>query len=141
MPESTHLSLANAEAEGLRQASMATAPDLAALRTRAAELADNLAWLPGEKAPRPFRKRARTLSHAVRRLLVALEAPLPKNISDDFRWLHDNIRLVESELEDTLATFEQPHKAPHVRAPNGAVVPRIAALAEDYLAASDYRFS
>jgi len=140
MRERAHLNLAGAEAHGLRRPPVAMAPDMRTLRVSAAELASSLAWLPGEQASRPFRKRCRSLSHALKRLLTALESPPPKAISDDFRWLHDNIRLLEGELEDTLQTFELPHKAPHVRAPNGTVIPRIAALAEDFVAVSAYQF-
>lgn len=140
MPERAHLNLTSAEAERLRQPPVAGAPTLRALRVSAAELASNLAWLPGQQASRPFRKRCRSLSYALRRLLTALESSPPKTISDDFRWLHDNVRLFEAELEDTLETFGLPHKAPHVRAPNGTVIPRIAALAEDFVAVSAYQF-
>ena len=140
MPESAHLNLASAEAKGLRRPPGSSAPDLHALHVSATELATNLAWLPGQQTSRPFRRRSRNLSHGLRRLLASLESPPPKTISDDFRWLHDNVRLFEDELEDTLETFELPHKAPHVRAPNGTVIPRIAALAEDFLAVSGYQF-
>jgi len=115
--------------------------DTTALRVRAAELARNLAWLPGQPASRPFRNRCRTLFRALKPLLTALESPPPRKISDDFRWLRDNFRLLESEQEDVRETFEVRHKAPHVRTPTGSIVPRIAALAEDFVAASAHQFS
>jgi len=140
MPESAHLELASANPDGPRQPVREIAPDTLALRVSAAELARNSAWLPGQPASRPFRSRCRTLFHALKPLLTALESPPPQKISDDFRWLRDNFRLLAGEQDDVRETFEQPHNAPHVRAPNGTVVPRIAALAEDFLAASAYNF-
>ena len=115
-------------------------PDPQTVRVSATELAGNLAWLPGQDASRPFRSRCRALSHALKPLLKALESPPPRTISDDFRWLHDNTRLLEAELEDVRESFDLPRNVPQVRAPNGMVVPRIAALAEDFLAATSYQF-
>jgi cyclic beta-1,2-glucan synthetase len=139
MPESAHLELASANAGGPRPR-REMAPDMEALRASAAELAHDLAWLPGQPSSRPFRNRCRNLSHALKPLLIALESPPPRTISNDFRWLYDNARLLEAEQEDVRETFEVPHNAPHVRAPDGTVVPRIGALAEDFLAASGHQF-
>ncbi|HTA22943.1 MAG TPA: glucoamylase family protein [Terriglobales bacterium] len=61
-------------------------------------------------------------------------------MSDDFRWLHDNLRLLEAELEDAREAFKRPHKLPHVRAQGDTVIPRVAAVSDDFLAATEYRF-
>jgi hypothetical protein len=55
--------------------------------------------------------------------------------------LHDNIRLLEAESEDIREAFKVPHKLPHVRAHHGVVIPRIAAVAEDFLDAAAYQFT
>ena len=140
MPPSAHLEIMNSNPDGLRQPREAAVPDPQTVRVSATELAGNLAWLPGQDASRPFRSRCRALSHALKPLLKALESPPPRTISDDFRWLHDNTRLLEAELEDVRESFDLPRNVPQVRAPNGMVVPRIAALAEDFLAATSYQF-
>src|SRR5579863_5456809 len=140
MPPSAHLEIMNSNPDGLRQPREAAVPDPQTVRASATELAGNLAWLPGQDASRPFRSRCRALSHALKPLLKALESPPPRTISDDFRWLHDNTRLLEAELEDVRESFDLPRNVPQVRAPNGMVVPRIAALAEDFLAATSYQF-
>lgn len=140
MPQNAHPELVNAEAEGLRQSQTEMAPDISTLRLRAAELARNLAWMPGEQASRPFRNRCRVLSRALKPLLAALESPPPRTVSDDFRWLHDNLRLLETELEEVCENFKLPHKIPQVRASDGTVHPRVTALAEDFLAGAAYQF-
>jgi cyclic beta-1,2-glucan synthetase len=114
--------------------------DSGALRLRAQEVARSLAWIPGQAASRPFRSRCRTLSHALKPLLRALESPPPKTVSDDFRSLYDNLRLVETELEDVRETLNLPDKIPQVRAPDGTVLPRTAAMADDFLAGLAYQF-
>jgi len=143
MPQNTDLELASAQNEGhTPQPSKATAPDTSALRLRGAELAHKLAWLPGERVFRPFHARCRALSRTLKPLLAALESPRPKIVSDDFRWLYDNTRLLEEGLQDITLTFNLRRKIPQVRSSSsaGRVVPRIAELAEDYLAAAGYQF-
>ncbi len=140
MSQSAHLEVVIAEAKGLRQPLRAMAPEMQTLNSRAADLARKLAWLPGQRASRPFWNRCRALSRTLQPLLAKLESPPPKAVSDDFRWLHDNVRLLEAELEDALETFRMRHKVPHVRAHDGAVIPRIAAVAGDFLDAAGYQF-
>jgi len=80
------------------------------------------------------------LSRTLKPLVTNLESPPPKAVSNDFRWLHDNIRLLEAELDDVRGTFKRSRMLPHVHARDGRVIPRIAALAEDYLDATAYQF-
>ena len=134
------MELVSAESEGLRQSMTTMVPDIHELTRRASELARGLAWLPGQRASRPFRNRCRALSHALKPLIAMLESRPPKVVSDDSRWLHDNIRLLEAELEDVQEAFNIAHKLPYVRARNGSVFPRIAALAGDFLEATGYQF-
>lgn len=141
MTPDTHFEPASAEAEELHTSASATTPDVLTLRARALELAANLAWLPGQRASRPWRSRSRALSHALKPVLGAMASPPQKSASDDFRWLYDNIFLLEAELEDTREALQQPHRIPQARTLDGTVVPRISALAEGFLAATAYQFS
>jgi cyclic beta-1,2-glucan synthetase len=141
MSQTVHIDLVTPEAEGLPQAPRAAVPYTSALSVRATELARNLAWLPGQRAARPLWNRYRSLSRALKPLLTMLESSPPKLLSDDFRWLHDNVRLLEAGLEDVRDAFKVRHQLPHVRAQAGVVIPRIAALAEDLLDATTYKFS
>ena len=49
--------------------------------------------------------------------------------------------LLGGELQETCGTFNATHKLPQVRTPDGTIIPRIAALAEGFLAASSFQFS
>ena len=142
MPQNTHVELATAEAESPPQALQETTSEIDALRSHAAELARSLAWLPNKRSSRNLFERRRAVISALRPLLPKLEAPLPRTpISDDFRWLHDNVRLLVTELENLGESLRLPRNSPHVRIPSGAIVPRIAALAGGFLATASYRFS
>jgi hypothetical protein len=140
MLQSADPELVSVEGEGPSQCPGEMSAELSNLNLRAAQLAHDLAWLPGQHSARPFRNRLRKLARTLRPLLRKLESPPPKAVSDDFRWLHDNSRLLESELEDIREAFNVFRKLPHVRAQNGEVIPRIAAVAEDYLDAAACRF-
>ena len=62
-------------------------------------------------------------------------------MGDDFRWLNDNLRLLHAELRGLKEGFKLVRKLPHVRTPDGAVAPRVVALAAGYLSTSGYDFS
>jgi cyclic beta-1,2-glucan synthetase len=142
MPQNAHLEMVSAEAERRCQPSGEMAPDDLALRLGAAELAHSLSWLPSESTPRVFVQRCRRLANAFKPVFRRLEVPPPGiAASDDSRWLYDNVRLLSLELEDASDTFKIRKKIPHVRTQSGAIVPRVAALAEAFLAATAYQFS
>jgi hypothetical protein len=115
--------------------------DSNALCLSATDLARKLAWVPGQQESCALRDRCRILSDAFQPLLVTLKAPAAKSVSDDFRLLHENIFLLGGELEDIRGTFQPALRIPQVRTLDGTVVPRIAALAEDFLAGAAYQFS
>jgi hypothetical protein len=142
MPHNVHLEMVSAEVERRFEPSREMATNEVELRSNAAELAHNLSWLPSESRSRIFLERCRDLSKALKPVLRALEAPSPGiAISDDSRWLYDNPRLLISELEDAGQTFRLRRKIPHVRTQGGAIIPRVAALAEAFLAGTEYQFS
>jgi cyclic beta-1,2-glucan synthetase len=143
MAQETHPGIVDQEAGRPRPAVVVDISlDMHALRSKAAELASNLAWLPNTPSSRFFIERWRELSRKLGPMLATLQAPLgDKQVSDELRWLHDNLSLLYAELQATGEGLKPLHKIPHVRLPNGAVVPRVAALAEGILIATEYQFS
>jgi cyclic beta-1,2-glucan synthetase len=140
-PQSGHLELVRTEPQVLRTTAKDMEPEPDKLWLSAAELARSLAWIPGQQESRNFRDRCETLSRAFRPLLASLELRAGKHVSEDFQTLQENIFLLSGELGETCATFSAPHKLPQVRTTGGTIIPRIAALAEDFLSATGYQFS
>jgi hypothetical protein len=140
MPQNTHLETISAEAERLPEPVHA-ARNPQVIHEGAAELAHTLTWLPNSPSSHTFAERSRVLAHDFKPIFTALELPAPEvPISDDFRWLYDNSRLLYAELQNT-ASIKSPAEIPHVRTPNGETVPRVLALAEGFLELVSYEFS
>jgi len=139
----TQLELISAQTEGVRPPAGEMLTEKREPNSGGAEFAKTLSWLPGELAVRPLQNRCHALRRAFKPLLAALRSHKPKTTlgSEDFRFLQENVFLVRSELDNTCAAFDQPHKLPQVRSLKEPVVPRIAALAEDFLATRAYEFS
>ncbi len=141
MTQIGHLEIVRAEGDGLRPPAKEMATDTRNLSSSAKDLARKLVWLPGEDAVRPLSERCRALSQEFKPLLAAIESPAAaKTASDDFSLLHENILLLESELQETCETLKAFQGHPQVRTASGAVTFRIAAVAEDYLSAAAYRW-
>src|SRR5579862_4914065 len=141
MAHSGHLELIGAEPEGVRPPASDTAPAAGNLATTAAKLAHSLAWIPGQVDLSSFNSRCRTMRKASRPLLEALYDSPIKTGSDDVRLLHENLLLIDGQIDETCETFAHLQKLPQVRMPNGLVAPRVAAIATDYLAAVSYKFT
>jgi hypothetical protein len=142
MPQDTHIDMLNAEAERLPEPPLEAEPDLTALGVAAADLGRRLVWLPGTHSSRYFSERYNALRRALKPVLATFRGPLPKKpVGDDFRWVFDNLRLLHSDLRGMKEGFKLVRKIPHVRTPDGAVAPRVVALAAGYLAATGYEFS
>ena len=142
MPPDTHIEILNADADRLPEPPKETLPDLEALSAAAADLGRRLVWLPETRTVRFFSDRNRALRQALSPVLSAFRGPLPKQpVGDDFRWLYDNLRLLHSDLGGLKEGFKLVRKLPHVRTPDGAVTPRVLALAAGFLAATGYEFS
>jgi cyclic beta-1,2-glucan synthetase len=141
MIPSGHLELVGAEPEGARPAANEMATDTDNLSSGAAKLARSLAWLPGQVEEHPLHNRCETLFRAFKPLLAALQTPPARTGSDDFRLLYENILLIQAELEESNQTFRRAHRLPLVRTPDGAIVPRVATIAEDYLTGTAYQFT
>jgi cyclic beta-1,2-glucan glucanotransferase len=142
MPQNTHLEIAAAEAERLPEHADEVMPDLSELRARAAELAKQLAWIPKTESSQSFERRFAALEKALNPVFEKLENVKPEtSSSEDFRWLHDNIRLVISAIQDTSAVLTHLHKLPHVRVLSGEVMPRVAAIADQFIRSANLDFS
>src|SRR6202161_1207944 len=142
MQDDVHLETINAEIEHPVAPSDDEGANERDLRSRAAELARSLSWLPSENSSRAFVERCRHLSKALKPLLRKIDVPLPGTpASDDSRWLHDNVYLLISEFDGASETLKLRRKTPHVRTLSGAAVPRVSALAEGFLVATAYQFS
>src|SRR6202047_159765 len=142
MPPDTHIEMLNTEAERQPEPSKETGPNLEALNLAAADLGRRLVWLPGTHSSRFFSERYRALGRAIRPVLRHFHGPSRKSeVGDDFRWLNDNLRLLHGDLRSTKEGFKRGRKLPHVRTPDGAVAPRVVALAAGYLATAGYDFN
>ena len=138
MPENTHIEFASAEAEPNPHSPQETVSEAEDLRSKAAELARSLVWLPNKRSSRTLLERSRALSAALAPLLRRLEGPLPKTpVSDDFRWLHGNARLLGTDLQNVSEGLKRSRNMVQVRTLRGAIVPRAAEVADEFLAAVD----
>ena len=141
MALSGHLEFFSAETEILRNPIREMATDTRNLNSSATELASKLIWLPDQVTDQPYADRCQRLFAAMKPLLEAVAAVRPsETVPDDLRFLRENLLLLESELADACASSTLPQKHPLVRTPDGDVAPRVAAVAADYFAATDYQF-
>jgi hypothetical protein len=140
MPQNTHLELVNKEVE--RTPETFSASEIPAVRAQGDLLSHDLAWVPGTQSSKYFQQRVDRLSFLLRPVFVSLST-LEKGItgSDDFNWLRDNVRLLYNELSSVHEEVKELPKLPHAQNPEGVVLPRIAVVAEKYLAAVEYQFS
>lgn len=141
MPQDTHLETDQETAHpsgSLREPAM----ESSRLRADALGLAKRLAWSPGTRSSPYFSRRCTALAREMRPVLASLHGPRPKTeVSDDFCWLHDNVRLFYTELNEATHAFKRLKKLPHVRTPQGKIVPRIAAIADGFLNTAEHRFT
>ena len=148
MPENTHVEVINEEAERLQEAaasdpSLVESDNAKALHAHAVELAQGLSWVPGLRSSDTIFERYRSLRNAITTQSQPFRAPLAADavVPDDFRWLHDNINLVDMELYGMVDGLKAMSKVPHVVADHDAVTPRPLALAQGFLSAAQYRFT
>jgi len=138
MAHSTHLEILCAEAQRFPQPPPETAAE--DLRAAASNLAGTLTRVPDRRSSRFFAQHWKSLKAALESVLAEVAAPAPFAVSDEFRWLQENTRLLHNALQDTADLCKVLKKAPQVRLRAGAIAPRAMAVAEGYLAAADYRF-
>jgi cyclic beta-1,2-glucan synthetase len=139
MPRNTHFEIAGAEEEQLPESTSA-ARDPQLLRKKAMQLAESLAWLPNTPGSEVFPERTAALTRAFAPIFSALKHKSPKTADEDFRWLYDNERLLDTELQNAINVLGSRTEIPHVRKADGTVTPRALALAEAYVEAVSCEF-
>jgi len=140
MSLSGHLELFSTEAESQRRPMGEMTQDTVNLSSSAAALARTLTWVPDPLIDHPFANRCQRLLAAMKPLLVAAAQRPEDEASEDLRLLHSSFLMIKSELADACESSNRPQKHPEVRTASGAIIPRIAAVAEGYLAETGYRF-
>lgn len=120
-----------------------SAEDDRELAARARELPQRLTWLPAVTESEHFAKRFAAVSRMLDTVLATAEALPAEKLagSEDLQWLHDNARLPRA----AQAAFQRDpsilRRAPHVRDADKVTLPRVLAVAGDYLRAANYRYS
>ena len=146
MPENVHnihVEIASTEEERVLM-SMPESHNPQTLHQKAEALARDLKWLPNTPSSHVFAQRTQAVTRAFEPIFAALRVPPSAPVSDDYRWLYDNDRLIYTGLYMELqnpTTRKIAGKTPHVRDGQGEVVPRALALAEGFLEAVSYQFS
>jgi cyclic beta-1,2-glucan synthetase len=113
------------------------------IQARARELSGRLTWMPALKESDHFAKRFAAVSRVLDTVLASAEALPAERLasSEGLQWLHDNARLPRA----TQTTFQRDpstlRRAPHVRDGEGASLPRVLAIAKDYLNAAKCEYS
>ncbi len=102
-----------------------------------------LVWVPGTRQSDHFAQRLASLKRSLDPLLDTLEVPVDENeqLPEDLQWMHDNVRLVRATETEVQLSAASLRRVPHVRVPEKDVVPRVLAIAQDYLRTVDYRYS
>ncbi len=105
--------------------------------------AHTLVWLPATRQSDSFARRFAALRRRLDPMLDALEVPVSEDerFPEDLQWMHDNVRLVRASEAEVQQSAGSLRRVPHVRTPEKDVVPRVLAIAEDYLHSVDYRYS
>jgi cyclic beta-1,2-glucan synthetase len=147
-PQSGPIEFAGAETQASDRFSAETEVELQPLSSSADSLALNahetarsLAWIPGHDESRHFRDRCELVTRSLRPVFNALRPHSGMRVPDQLKEVHAQVFLLEGELQQTGATFEAAHRLPLVRTGSGSTVPRVAAVALDYLSANGYQFS
>ncbi len=142
MTQKTHAELAGEEDQPvLTPLAKSGEVDLLSLCSHASQLASGLVWLPNTRSSAFFSEQSRRAVRAFRPVMRKIQVPRADTSSEDLRWLQDNFRLLDSELDGLREGFQQFRRVPHVRTPEGVSLPRVAALAEGFLVAVGYKFS
>nr|HXY15645.1 glucoamylase family protein [Terriglobales bacterium] len=142
MSDNTNLELLSEKAELSHQPTN-RGDDSEALRAHAARLAQGLAWVPSLRSSTAVFNRYGALQAAIHNQFQPFRAVLAPDaiVPDDFRWLHDNVNLVDMELHGMADGLKALSKAPHVVAARGTLLPRPVVIAQGFLDAAQYRFS
>jgi len=140
----TLLQIVCAEGERFPEPPLESGLSVEHARAAAEELAGNLILVKEPGPSRPFARRRQSIRRALQPLLAGLvpsgqTSSVQIGVSEELRWLRENTRLLHAALQDTADLANIKH-FPHVRTASGGVVPRVAAIAEAFLDALDFRF-
>jgi len=114
-----------------------------ALAEAARAWAHALVWVPATKQSGYFAQRSAALQRRLEALLAEVDFPVAddERLPEDLQWMHDNVRLVRVTQTEVQQSTTSLRRVPHVRTPEKDLVPRVLAIAEDFLRTVDYRYS
>ena len=142
MTEPTHLDMVGDDGGTLLTPEQRLEMKLAAFRAEGTEYTRRIPWLPNTRFSRVFDERLSAVRQALRPVFREFhELPKSKEITDDQRWLHDNLRLLSAALEDVNEGLRSLRRLPHVRSESGEVEQRVIALAERFLRTAAFQFT
>jgi len=141
MPQNTHLETSLAEEELVQEVTRHAATPQT-LTAKATELAKLLVWLPNTASSTTFSDRAEATRTSLSSIFEALPQLIAKApTSEDLRAVHDNLRVLHLASVGAVGAAGELSGLPHVRSTKGDITPRVLALAEGYLDATEYQFS
>ena len=113
------------------------------LAQQAQEWAHRLAWLPAVVESAHVEERINALNRRLDKAVATLDARAASatDLSEDVRWLDDNLRLIRAAQRDVQESTGALRRVPHVRAPGAIITPRVVAAAQDLLSSLAYRYS
>ena len=115
--------------------------DLSPLRLAGSQFAAQLGWLPGTPSSSIFAERCSRLKVSIKPVFAGIDAAFALSpTSDDRRWLRDNVHLIFSELQAVCYELKPMKRLPHARDRHGVVMPRVLALAGEFLDGACDRF-
>jgi cyclic beta-1,2-glucan synthetase len=114
-----------------------------ALTEGARQWAHAIVWLPTTKESGHFAERWAALNRSLEPLLSEVDFQLgpDEQLPEDLQWMHDNVRLVRATQTEVQQSVSSLRRVPHVRTPDKVLMPRVLAIAQDFLRAVEYRYS
>jgi hypothetical protein len=107
------------------------------LLASARELAKTLAWMPSARSSKVFANRCQTLAQGLSRALrLARDGSMR---ATGLRLYRESAPLLEACFSDVYDALYPLRRIPHVRTPDGAILPRALAIAEECLKTARYR--
>ena len=115
----------------------------ASLGQAARHWANGLSWLPAVKQSSHYAERVAALNRRLEPLLAQLDFTLDpdEQLPEDLQWMFDNVRLVRMTQGDVKQAVASLRRVPHARTPDKTVMPRVVAIAQDFLRAVEYQYS
>ncbi len=112
------------------------------LAPRGRQLAQELSWLPAIRHSDHCARRFAALSRVLDTMLAsAKRQPEGAAGSDDLLWLRDNAHVLRATQSEFRRSRSILRRVPHVRNAENAILPRVLAIAQDFLRTTGYRYS